>query len=160
MPIDAFSLLADLPTINANYLIGVVSRVVHVLTAIIIGGGLFYMRTVLAPSGPEACFSGRRDQWARWMAAATGLSLVAGLYNFMATVSASKAAGDPLPSAYHMLFGAKFVLGLFVMFVASVLPGKTALADKFRANMSRWLGLAWSAVIAIVVLGAIMRTLH
>jgi hypothetical protein len=59
-----------------------------------------------------------------------------------------------------MLFGIKFLLGLLVMFIAAILSGKTALAEKFRANMGLWLNLAWFAVVAIVVLAAMLRTLH
>ena len=57
-----------------------------------------------------------------------------------------------------MLFGIKFLLALFVFFVAAILAGKTSLADKFRGHMGRWLNLAWTAVMAIIIIGALMRT--
>lgn len=149
-----------LPAWDAAAIVAIVSRAVHILSAVILGGGLFYLRTVLAPSGPQACFADRRAVWARWVGVATAASLATGLYNFMTIVRAAKAAGHPLPGAYHMLFGAKFLLALFVMFVAAVLAGRTAAADRFRKKLGLWLGLAWSAIMAIVVLGAVMRTFH
>jgi hypothetical protein len=51
-------------------------------------------------------------------------------------------------------------LALVVMFIMAVLAGKTALAEKFRANMRKWLNVAWMAALAIVVIGAMLRTYH
>ena len=143
-PMTILPLLADaLPAIDGPYVVALVSRVLHILCALILGGGLFYLRTILAPSGPDACYGTRRAIWAKWVGMATGLLLASGIYNFMVIVAKSKQPGaTPLPPAYHMLFGAKFLLGLFVMFVAAILAGKTAAADRFRANANRWWNLS------------------
>jgi hypothetical protein len=133
---------------------------IHILCAIILGGGLFYLRSVLSPAGVTACFADRRSVWARWVAAASFLLLASGLFNFIVINRDYKAAGESLPMTYHLLFTIKFVLGLFVMFVASILAGKTSAADRFRQNMPRWLNMAWTAVIAIVVIGALLRAHH
>jgi hypothetical protein len=98
--------------------------------------------------------------WARWVAAASFLLLASGLFNFVTIMRDYKEVGEKLPMSYHLLFGIKFLLGLFVMFVASILAGKTSAADRFRTNMPRWLNMAWTAVIAIVVIGALMRAHH
>src|SRR5690606_26824005 len=62
--IDALSLLAQAaaagPQIDGAFAVRLLSRVLHISFAIIIGGGLFYLRTVLAPAGPDACFADRR----------------------------------------------------------------------------------------------------
>jgi uncharacterized membrane protein len=84
--------------------------------------------------------------------------LVSGLMNFMNNIGLAKENGTPLPPTYHMLFGIKFLLGLFVMFIAAILAGKTALADKFRQKMGWWLNIAWTASLAIVIIGALLRT--
>jgi hypothetical protein len=148
------------PKVDAAFVIRVLSRVFHIMFAIIIGGGLFYLRAVLAPAGADACFAGRRAVWARWVGVATLFLIVTGMFNYITFVREAKAAGAPLPSPYHMLFGIKFLLALFVFFVAAILAGKTSLADKFRGNMGRWLNLAWTAVMAIIIIGALMRTYH
>ena len=162
---DAFALLAQAaeaagPQNDGAFVIRLLSRVLHIMFAIIIGGGLFYLRAVLAPAGADACFANRRTVWARWVGIATFFLIASGLYNYIMFVREAKAAGAPLPSAYHMLFGVKFLLALFVFFVAAILAGKTSLADKFRGNMGRWLNLAWTAVMVIIVIGALMRTYH
>jgi len=138
----------------------VVSRVLHIVSAIILVGGLFYIRAVLAPAGVDACFAGRRAVWARWVGIATLLLLVSGFYNFMVIHAAAKADGAELPPTYQMLFGVKFLLALLVMFISALLSGKTELAERFRTNMSRWLNLGWLAALAIIVIAALLRTFH
>jgi hypothetical protein len=46
------------------------------------------------------------------------------------------------------------------MFIASVLAGRSALAERFRASRARWLSISWTAIIAIVALGALLRAHH
>jgi uncharacterized membrane protein len=165
-----------LPVFDLAYAIQVLSRVLHLLSAMIMVGGLFYMRTVLAPSATtgaattrtattgttigEACFADRRSVWARWVGMTTFFLLASGIYNLLTIIGQSKATGVKLPATYHMLLGIKFLLALLVMFVMSILAGKTTIADKFRGQMQKWLNLAWLAAIAIVVIAGVMRTLH
>ena len=137
-----------------------VSRVLHILGAMILGGGVFFLRSVVAPSGDESWLTERRATWARWVGIATFLLLLTGFYNFFAINGAAKADGGKLPGNYHMLFGIKMLLGLVVMFVAAILAGRTNAADKFRQKTSMWLNVAWFSVMAILVLAAILRTLH
>jgi hypothetical protein len=59
-----------------------------------------------------------------------------------------------------MLFGIKFLLAIGLMGIASVVAGKTAVAERVRASMPRWLNIAWTLVMAIVVVGAMMRFFH
>lgn len=147
------------PTIDGTYVLYVVLRILHILSAIIIVGGLFYAKIILVPAGADP-YAGNRQVWARWVGMASLFLLVSGLINFMNLVGLAKEQGTPLPPTYHMLFGIKFLLGLFVMFLAAILAGKTALADKFRQNMGRWLNIAWTASLAIVIIGALLRTFH
>ena len=153
-------LLGALPTLDGYQLVQLFSRVLHILGAIILVGGLFYIRTVLAPAGVEACFADRRAVWARWVGVATLLLLVTGFVNFLEIMKQAGDDGEKLEPTYHMLFGIKFLLGLLVMFLAALLAGKTALAEKFRTNMGRWLNVAWFTALAIVVIAALLRTFH
>lgn len=150
-------LLAQAPPVDGTYILYVVMRILHISTAIIIVGGLFYMKTILVSAGADP-FAGQRQVWARWVGLASLFLLVSGLVNFMNNIALAKAHGTPLPPTYHMLFGIKFLLGLLVMFLAAILAGKTSLADKFRVNMKKWLNMAWTSSLAIVVIGAILRT--
>jgi hypothetical protein len=154
-------LAAGEPVMDAAMATRVLSRALHLLCAIMLGGGVFYMRTVLAAAGPEACFAGRRQVWARWAAVASTILLITGMYNYIMYVRAAKLPdATPLPPTYHMLFGIKFLLALFVMFVAALVAGNSAGAEKARSQLSRWLNLAWTSVMAIVILGAMMRFFH
>jgi putative copper export protein len=148
---------AAAPAVDGKFVLYVVLRVLHILAAIIIVGGLFYAKIVLVPAGADP-YAGNRQVWARWVGIASLLLVVSGLMNFMNNIGLAKEHGTPLPPTYHMLFGIKFLLGLLVMFIAAILAGKTALADKFRQNMGRWLNIAWSASLAIVIIGALLRT--
>jgi uncharacterized membrane protein len=146
------------PVIDGKYVLYVVLRILHILASMIIVGGLFYAKTILAPAGVDI-YAGHRKVWARWVGLATLFLLVSGLMNFMNIINLSKANEAPLPKPYHMLFGIKFLLGLFLMFLAAILSGQTALAEKFRAKLGKWLGIAWTVSIAIVVIGAVLRTM-
>jgi len=155
------SLLAEGgPTIDTQYIVQIVSRVVHVLSAIILVGGLFYIRTVLAPGGADKCFGERRGVWARWVGICTVLLLGSGVYNLIAIIRQTRADGSQLQPMYHMLFGVKFLLALLVMFVAALLAGKTEAAQRFRSQIGRWSNIGWLAAIAIVVIAAVLKTLH
>lgn len=146
--------------IDGPFIARIVSRILHVLAAVMLGGGLFYLRAVLSPAGAEACYAGRRSVWAKWVGVASFLLVATGLFNFFVILSQYRDAGQKLPSSYHMLFGFKVLLALLVMFIASILAGKTAAAERFRGNLARWLNVGWTAVIAIVVLGALLRAHH
>ena len=158
--------------ITGPYVIQIVSRVLHILSAIILVGGLFYIRTILAPSASsvdamgadkigDTCFGDRRAVWAKWVGISTAFLLLTGIYNFIVIIGESKADGGvKLPPTYHMLFGVKFLLAMMVMFIAAILAGKTEAADRFRLQMKKWLNIGWLAAMAIIVIAAILRTLH
>ena len=146
------------PTIDGKFVLYVVLRVLHILSAIILVGGLFYSKTILVPAGVDP-YAGQRQVWARWVGLATFFLVVSGLVNFMNIMTTAKAAGTPLPSIYHILFGIKFLLGLFLMFLAAILSGKTALAERFRHKLGSWLSVAWTTSLTIVILGALLRTI-
>ncbi len=159
--LNGLTLLAQAqPAIDGNFVLTVVLRVMHILGAIILVGGLFYQRSILLPGGVDACFANRRQVWAKWVGIATLFLLASGLYNFITILRVAKFEGTPLPPTYHALFGVKFLLGLLVMFLAAILAGKTEAAEKFRQKMGTWLNVAWTASLAIIVIAAIMRNYH
>ena len=156
--------------IDGPYLIQLIARILHILSAIILVGGLFYLRTILAPAVSSAadgssnslqvCFADRRAIWTKWVGAATLFLLASGIYNVFIIVGQVKESGEKLPTEYMILLLAKFLLALLVMFIAAILSGKTEAADRFRGNLRKWLNIAWLAAMGIVVIAAILRTLH
>ncbi len=141
-------------------IVPLISRVLHILGALILGGGIFFLRSVLAPTGDEQWLTDRRGTWARWVGIATFVLIATGFYNFLIINGEAKIEGGKLPSTYHVLFGIKFLLGLVVMFLAAILAGKTPLAAKFRGKSQLWLNVAWFGVMAIIVVAGILRTMH
>ena len=134
-------------------------RVVHILAAIVAVGGAFYLRLVLLPAmgelGPEVSeklHAATRARWSRVVGAATLLLLVSGLYTVMNTNRSYD-----LSSEYQMLFGIKFLLAFFVFFISSVLPGRTAVAERFRQRLSFWLTLNLMAAVILVILAGVLR---
>src|SRR6187399_1833933 len=89
-------LLADegtMPKMDGLYLGLLLSRICHILGAIILVGGLFYIRTVISPanappgSGPvDQYFGGPRAKWAKWVGIATALILISGIVNYVAII--------------------------------------------------------------------------
>jgi putative copper export protein len=141
------------------YFLSLLSRVMHTTCAATLLGGLIYMRFVLAPATPEgereaALFHGRRKAWAMCVMICTLLLLVSGVYNLIMFLGVYK----NLPKLYHPLFGVKFLLSIGVMAIMAFIAGKTALAQKMRANLTGWLNLALVMALSVFVLGAMLRS--
>lgn len=85
---------------------------------------------------------------------ATTFLLLSGFVNFFYIVTSN----EKLPSTYHMLFGIKFLLAMFVFFVAAATAGSSEAAMKMRANLGKWLSMALAATLLIFVIAATMRT--
>src|SRR3954464_8272862 len=78
------------PHVDSMYWIMLVSRILHILGAIILVGGLFYLQFVVSPvSAPPGAapvdqfFGGRRANWAKWVGIATALLLITGIWNYV-----------------------------------------------------------------------------
>lgn len=134
-------------------------RVVHILAAITAAGGTIFLfraglpaMQTLSHEARAAFHDALRSRWAVLLHAAILFLLVSGLWNYVATIRAYE-----VPRAYHMLFGVKFLLAMIVFAVAILLSGRSALADKLRADASRWLGLNTALLVAIVVISGVLR---
>lgn len=144
-------------------LLAIVARWAHVLSAVVLVGGLLYQRLVLNPAlaeVPEADDGGRLRQAAnrRWKMAVmicTALLLLSGVYNFL-TVSMDKAEVVP---AYHGLFGVKFLAALTVFFLAAVLAGRSPAFEGMRRNAGRWVAIAALLGLIVVLISGVLRNL-
>lgn len=159
---DTFSpLLAGAePPFDAPYFVALVSRVLHTTCGATLLGGLIYLRFVLAPAvenqdeAVEKLYAGRRQAWGKCVAVCSSLLLLSGVYNLILFTRAY----ENLPSLYHPLFGAKFLLAFAVMLISAFISGKTALADRMRAKLSFWLNVALLCALAVFVLSATLRS--
>jgi len=136
-------------------LIQVISRIVHVATAIVLVGGSVFMRFALMPAAAglgdaehDALRERLMGRWRRFVHGGIALLLASGLYNFLVvTMPAHKGDGR-----YHMLVGIKMLLALVLFFLASALVGRSSalqgLRDKARATLSLMILLA-AVIVAI-----------
>jgi hypothetical protein len=140
-----------------------VTRVLHILGAIVLVGGVFYLRMVVvsrvraedSTADTDLWFSGRRGTWAMWVGIATLVLLVTGLINFLVIVRTN----EPLGANYHAVFGIKVLLALVVFFLAAMLAGKSAAGERFRKNFRQWMGVCLILGIAVVALGSVLRSI-
>jgi uncharacterized membrane protein len=165
--IDTAVLLVQqsVPRMDAMYWLMLASRILHIFGAIILLGGLFYLRAVITSvplrvrEGPgerspaDYQFGGRRAVWAMWTGVASLFLLVTGLWNFFQFIKTY----DLSPS-YHMLVGLKILTGLALFVVAAILAGRSAAAERLRQNMRLWLNLCLVLGVITVVFGSVLRT--
>ncbi|MCO6044242.1 hypothetical protein NG895_10020 [Aeoliella sp. ICT_H6.2] len=148
------------PAFDTAWFILLATRVVHTASAAVLLGGLVYLKKVVAPLAEgaddtnEALYRGRRGTWAGLVMLTTTLLVFSGFFNLFNIMSAY----EKLPMAYHMVFGIKFLLALFVFFVAASTAGKSSAAVKMQSNIQKWLTLAISAALLVFVLGATLRS--
>ena len=131
----------------------VVSRFVHVATAIVLVGGTVFMRFVLMPAAstlPEAEHDQLRQRllarWKRFVHGGIALFLLSGFFNFIQALP--KHRGDGM---YHGLVGTKILLALGVFFIASALVGRSATFEKMRQQRAKWMGVI--VILATVIVG-------
>jgi len=166
-------LLAEqfLPRMDGMYWLMLASRVLHILSAIVLVGGLFYLRAVITPAlsrlpqrgskdqatdstATDALFGGRRAAWAMWVGLASLLLLATGLFNFLQIVRMHERLGP----VYHSVAGLKILTGLALFILAAILAGNSPSAQAMQRNWRAWLNLCLAIGILTAVLGSFMRS--
>jgi uncharacterized membrane protein len=149
-----------MPELNSTYWVMLVSRILHILGAIILVGGTFYLRSVILPSvatsgaDTDRLFGGRRAAWAMWIGIATLLLLVTGLANYLYIIRVH----ERLASSYHMIAGLKMLSGIALFLLAALVAGRSPAAETLRQRMRFWLNVALLLGIVTVALGSVLRT--
>lgn len=134
-------------------IVDVVSRIVHIATAITLVGGSVFTLFVLLPSAKlldqeshdelAAAVSGR---WKRFVHLGIALFLISGFYNYFRAIPLHQ--GDGL---YHALVGTKMLLALGVFFIASALVGRSDKLQAVRGNKATWLKML--VLLAAIIVG-------
>src|SRR4051812_15760525 len=122
--------------------LNVISRWLHVSTAIALLGGTIFVRWILVPAA-ERLSPAEHDQlradvatrWRKLLMAGIGLFLITGFYNYL-VVAVPRHKGDGL---YHGLMGTKIILAFVLFFLASVLAGRSPAFESLRRNRRTWL---------------------
>ena len=128
---------------DTELLLNVLSRWIHVGTAIVLIGGTTFLRFVVHPvlAGSHAEQLGEiRNRWKKFVHAGIALFLLSGFFNYFKAMPLHK--GDGL---YHALVGTKIILAFGVFFLASALTGRSAGTQKFRDA-----GPKWAAILVIL----------
>jgi uncharacterized membrane protein len=120
---------------DPSFLVAVISRWVHVGTAVVLIGGLTALRFVVAPvlAGNTAALDAIRQRWKKFVHGGIALFLISGFVNYFLAMGSHK--GDGL---YHALIGTKIILALIAFFFASALVGRSAGTQKFRDQSAKW----------------------
>lgn len=146
-------------------IVGLVLRWAHILAAVTLMGGAIFQRFALLPAAAELPAEAHeqlraalRGRWSRLVMMSAGLLVLSGLVNFGLLVAnydldKSQFAGR----LYHMLFGIKFLIALVVLYIASLLAGRSAAAERARQNARAWLTLNLILATLVVCLGGLLR---
>lgn len=122
---------------DSDFVLAVLSRWIHVGTAIVLVGGTSFMKLVVVPSlqgqSPEL-MSSIRGRWKKFIHGGIALFVVTGFFNYFRAMPLHK--GDGL---YHGMIGTKIILAFVVFFFASVLVGRSPGTQKFRDNSGKWM---------------------
>ena len=137
--------------------IAVVSRWVHIGTAIVLVGGLVFTRFVLGPAArqlPDDAHALLKEQvlrkWKMIVHGGFGLFWASGLYNYIMVMSPLHAdAADR--KIYHMLLGIKILLALVVTLLSIGLVGRSKAFAGLRANPTRWQNVILT--LAAIIIG-------
>jgi uncharacterized membrane protein len=141
------------------FIIDVISRIVHVLTAVTLVGGSIFTLWVLMPS--VKVFSGDehsrladaiRGRWKRFIHGGIALFLITGFYNYFRAIPLHR--GDGL---YHAMMGIKMLLALGVFFLAAAMVGRSARLESMRKNRATWLPVLVIVAVVIVAISGFLK---
>ena len=141
--------------------LGFSMRIIHLLAAMALVGGAAFQRFVLLPAARQnpqefspTIAASMRGKWAAVVAATSGLLLLSGPYTF-----AVAHMSLVLPKPYHMLFGIKLLLAMYIFFMASLLAGRTSLAERLRQKAEFWLSINLAVAVVVVAMASTMKAL-
>jgi uncharacterized membrane protein len=141
--------------LDLDFVVSLLSRWIHVGTAIVLVGGTTCLKFVVAPSlqgqSPELMAT-IRGRWKKFVHAGIALFLITGFFNYFRGMPAHE--GDAL---YHALIGTKIILACVVFFFASVLVGRSPGTQKFRDNSGKWMSVVLVLAALIVAMSGFVK---
>ncbi len=147
---------------SPDQILSMVLRSLHLIAAGTALGGMIFARFAFVPALDELTGDTRskmheavRSRWAKFVHISILFLLVSGLYNFGNIIKTYQ-----LMRPYHMLFGIKFLLALVVFGLASILAGRSGLAQKLRQNAKTWLNLNLLLIVAIIFTSGYMKNVR
>ena len=144
-------------------IVNLLARLLHIVPAIFLAGGVFFMWCALLPAlrgmsedTRKTVLDAVRGKWAKVVMATSGFLLLSGLYNFVNNAKSFEYQGGPI---YHILGMVKLLLALGIMFITARLSGRSAGAEKFREQLGKWMTVTTGLLFALILLASTMRTI-
>ncbi|MCE9606750.1 MAG: CopD family protein [Planctomycetia bacterium] len=139
-----------------------ISRWLHITAAATAAGGAIFMKLALHPASetlpPEQRKQLReavRSRWSKVVMGAITVLLATGIYNFIMIVKAYDFKGTP----YQAIFGVKFLLALGIFALASILVGRSSLAQKLREEAGKWLTVLVGLILVLLFLSSFLKNI-
>lgn len=141
-----------------------ISRWLHLVSAIIALGGAAFVRFALLPGTRETLPAADeeklrhaiRARWAPVVHASVAVLLLTGFFNFYWMAIRPKV--PPIP--YHAIFGIKLLAALFIFFVAEALVGKGPGFSKMRERRAGWLTILLVAGGIVILLSGALNQIR
>jgi len=144
-------------------IIDLLLRLFHILPAIFLAGGVFFMWVALLPAlngmaedTRRTVLDAVRGKWAKVVMATSGLLLVTGLINFVRNAKGFDYDGGPV---YHILGSLKLLLAFGIMFIAARLSGRSESAAKFREKLGHWMTVMTGMLLVLILMASTMKSL-
>ena len=148
----------------SELLLPLLSRWVHVGVAIVLVGGMVFMRFALMPAASELvheAHEGLRERvnavWKKFVGLGILLLLLSGITNYYFAIQAMKTGAVTNNKLYHPLMGVKMLLAMGVFFIASALTGRAKALENIRRKASLWLGLNILLAAIIVAIAGYLK---
>jgi uncharacterized membrane protein len=148
-----------LAIVDAETLLLVALRWMHIFGASIAIGGTVFMRLALLPTVGELAEDARRAlhegvsrRWALYVRIAIAFLLISGIHTVATKMST-------VPVLYHILFTFKLVAALGVFFIASALTGRSPALAAMRNDRKKWLTINLWLVLGIVLVSGALRAI-
>lgn len=139
-------------------------RWVHILSAITLVGGVFFMKFALLPGLASLDAEQRtvtaaavRKFWSKWVMASTGFLLISGIINVVRIIGTY---GSNFEGPYHPMLGVKMLLAFAIFGLTAVLSGRSSTAEKLRQKESTWLSVNVLLAIAVVCVAGYMKSME
>ena len=141
------------------WLIDVLSRIVHVATAITLVGGSVFLTWVLLPSAKqlsdemhEKLRGAVMGRWKYFVHGGIVLFLLSGFYNYIRAMPLHEDDG-----LYHALIGTKILIALCVFFLAAALVGRSPKLEGIRRSRATWLKVLVLLAAVIVAISGFVK---
>ena len=135
-------------------------RWLHVLTAILLVGGIFSQRFALIPAlavldekQREKLKSAYRADWSKIVILATSLLLFSGIVNSIRILLGYEFETD----TYMLLLATKMMISLGIFWITAMLAGHSLSVRQIQQNSKLWLNLNVALAIAIMCIAGFMK---